>query len=282
MIATMHPTGHAEALFQLEISAASGLVLLDDTLWVMADDRLALDRYRIVDGRPLAPVELHSGAALGIQPKKKKRDLEALLDIGAGQLLVLGSGSKPNRERGYRVDTHSGRVEQLDLSPLYARLGADIEDLNIEGALRRGPDLLLAHRAVGRAGQSCIVRLDAETCLASAGLCFPASSLIDITRVDLGLLESIPLAFTDLALGPDGAVFYVAAAEITDDPYLDGHCVGSVFGRLDEKFGASTILHLHPRMKAEGLAWRETDRWLLVTDADDPARRASVLQIRWT
>lgn len=273
--------GPTTALFELAICAASAVVLIGDTVWVLADDRLALDRHRVSDGSHLPPIALRAGSAFEILPKKKKRDLEALADVGGGRLLALGSGSKPNRERGYLVDTAAGVVDKLDLSPLYARLARDIEGLNIEGALMRGAELLLAHRAVGRAGESCILRLDADTCLSAPDGVWPASALIGLTRVDLGELDGVPLAFTDLALGPDGGLHYLAAAENTSDAYADGYCTGSVFGRLDASFRATPLLQLQPRVKAEGLAWWKQDRWLLVTDADDPECRASLLELRY-
>jgi hypothetical protein len=265
-------------LFELTVSAASGLVVRDGVAWVAADDRFALDAYRIADGASLPAIELQSDGLKRVLRKKEKPDLEALLDVGNGDLLALGSGSKPNRELGYRA--RDGHVETIDLSALYDAIRARIGSLNIEGAVRRGPHLILAHRSNGKRDASCIVRVDADMCLSAPGARWPATALADIAIVRLGELDGVPLAFTDLALHPDGTLNYLAAAEHTEDAYLDGPCKGSVIGWFDAQFRAHHIGRLQPDVKAEGLAWWKnangSGQWLVVTDADDPQKRATL------
>ncbi|MGQ0620766.1 MAG: DUF6929 family protein [Panacagrimonas sp.] len=278
----MPPNLTLKPLFTLDLSAASGLVTRDEVAWVVADDRLALDSYRLRDGARLPPVPLLHGAADEAIRKKKKPDLEALMDLSDGRLLALGSGSRPNRERAFLVE--GSQVEVLDLSALYERLRAEIGSLNIEGAVRDGRHLLLSHR--GLVGASCIIRLDAEMCLRASDRAWPASTLIDITRVELGSLDGVPLSLTDLALSPGGVLHYLAAAENTDDAYLDGHCAGSVIGYLEPDFlRARHLGRLRPDVKAEGLAWakreRGHDHWLAVTDADDRDLKATMYGF-WT
>lgn len=277
----MLPDLAMQPLFTLDLSAASGLVVRDTLAWVIADDRLALDSYRLSDGARLMPIPLLPRVGGEAIQKKKKPDLEALMDLADGRLLALGSGSRPNRERAFLVD--GSRVEVLDLSGLYARLRAEIGSLNIEGAVRLGPHLLLAHRGLGDASR--IVTLDASACVSANDQAWPASALIDITRVELGSLDGVPLSLTDLAVNLDGVVHYVAAAENTDDAYLDGHCAGSVIGYLDADFLRATHLaRLRPDVKAEGLAWSKRemghDHWLAVTDADDRDLKATMYGFR--
>jgi hypothetical protein len=161
---------------------------------------------------------------------------------------------------------------------LYTRLRRDIPDLNIEGAALEGSDtFVLAHRGVGRADASALIRLEAPALLDPV---WPVSALRGVQGIDLGALDGVALAFTDLAPGPDGVLYYLAAAEDTDDPYRDGHCRGSVIGRLERDGTARALARLGSNVKAEGLAYSHRaggeDIWLVVTDADDPTLRAKL------
>jgi len=277
----MLPDGLLDPRFTLTLSAASGIVLRDGIVYVMGDDRGALDRFLLADGTPLSPIALSPGSADAVLAKPDKPDLEALVDLGDGSLLALGSGSRANRERGFRIGADG--VQELDLSPLYARLRQDLPHLNIEGAVRMGFELVLAHRGVGKSDASCLVRLDAAKLLPRRPSSWTAAALIEIRPVALGDIDGVALAFTDLATDADGTLHYLAAAEDTDDPYLDGACRGSVIGRLT-KGSALPTARLRPDVKAEGLAFlgrsvRE-NTWAVVTDADDPGLRAKFYELR--
>lgn len=267
-------------LFALNASAASGLVVVDHQAWVVSDDRAAVEVHDLRDGRRTRIISFGPGGSDTPIRKRDKPDFEALADLGDGRVVALGSGSRPNREAGFLLTGEAAR--RIDLSALYARLRENIAALNIEGAVRRGPELLLAHRGVG-AGSSCVLRLNLETCLSADNGIWPAASLIEILPVFLGELAGVRLAFTDLALDRNGALHYLAAAEHTDDPYLDGHCAGTIIGRLDARMRATALGRLQPGVKAEGLAsWQRRDgahRWLVVTDADDPQLRSTLYEL---
>ncbi len=270
-----------EARFALTLSAASGIVLRNGVAHVLGDDRGALDRFLLTDGSALASTRLLPGDVDAVLAKRDKPDLEALADLGDGSLLALGSGSRPNRERGFHIGPAG--VQAIDLSPLYAALRRELPDLNIEGAARVQFELVLAHRGVGKDKPSCLIRLDAAKLFADAGASWPASALIEIRALDLGELDGVALGFTDLATDADGKLHYLAAAEDTDDPYLDGKCRGSVIGRL-AKGSALPIARLRPDVKAEGLAFLDRgtreNTWAIVTDADDPGVRAQLYELR--
>lgn len=277
----MLPERELRLRFALSVSAASGIVVRGDVAFVIGDDRTGLDRYALPDGSALSPLPLLAGFdALATLPKPDKPDLEALAELGDGTLVALGSGSRPNRDRGFRVDGH--RVDALDLSPLYAHLRGAIPDLNIEGAALEDADtLVLAHRGVGRLAGSCLVRLDVSALRSHRT--WTAECLRDIRAVELGTLDGIVLGFTDLAPDAGGVLHFLAAAEDTDDPYRDGHCRGSVIGRLGRDGSATVLARLDPVVKAEGLAYagREggRDHWCVVTDADDPSLRARLYEL---
>ena len=279
----MTPNAQLHTCFTLGLSAASGLVLRDGVVSVLGDDCAALHRYRLHDGAALPSIPLLGLSADSVLAKAQKPDLEALVDLGDGSLLALGSGSRPNRERGIRINS-TGTVELIDLAPLYARLRNDIPDLNIEGAVLHAGALVLAHRGVGHGDASRLIRLDVQAVLDPRRTRWLPDLLREIHSLKLGELDGIALAFTDLACNANGALHYLAAAEVTDDPYLDGECRGSVIGRIESDGRAHTLARLRPDVKAEGLAWlgrsEHYQRWLVVTDADDPTVDASLFELR--
>lgn len=268
----------ARTLASLRLSAASGLVVADDGLWVVADDLALLHRYDLIGGF-LERLFLDAAASDQPLPKADKPDLEALAQLPDGVLLALGSGSRPQRRLGYRVDA-ARRVSPIDLSPLYLALEGRLPALNIEGAVVRGNSLLLAHRGSGDAA-SALVELDLEAVMADLpGGRLGATGLRAVRPFDPGRLDGVRLALSDLAVHPDGTLWYSAAAERTDDPYQDGVVSGSVIGWLDAQGGIGWQDAVLPVCKIEGLHWNpERNSWLAVADADDPQRLAPLLEL---
>lgn len=129
------------------ISAASSLVRVGETLFVIADDELDIGIFpddakqhghmvRILDGHLSADSE---------RRKKEKPDLESAMLVPAfenhphGGVMALGSGSKPDRCSGALLPLDAqgapaGHYVTIDLVPLYDRLKADVGAVNIEGA----------------------------------------------------------------------------------------------------------------------------------------------------
>lgn len=272
----------AQCLTRLTVSAASGLVVEGASIWVIADDLASLYRYDFA-GTLLERVALFGSGGTASElnlPKALKPDLEALARLPDGSLLALGSGSRPQRRTACHVDPMRS-VAPVDLSPLYARLEAELPALNIEGAVVHDGALVLAHR--GTAGEDALIELDLER--AMAGLArgqLGAEALRRIRRLALGTLGTARLAFTDLANGPDGRLWFSAAAELTDDPYDDGAVRGSIVGCLDRDGALLWHDEVTPVCKIEGLHWQadaDGGCWLAVADADDPAQRAPLLAL---
>lgn len=254
----------------LRQSAASGLVCQDQSLWLVADDELSLQRYSLTGvwqaGLALLPGELPA------DPKSRKRlkaDFEALLLLPDGALLALGSGSTGQRRRGCLV--RAGVVRVIDRAPLYQALAEQFQELNIEGGVVRGGQLLLAQRGNGAGGENALVFLDLQQLLLDLDNDqLSAAALSHILPVQLADLDGLPLSFTDLCLSPCGQLYFSAAAEGGGSSYLDGECAGSVLGRFDQSFKIARMMKLTPRVKVEGLAFQADGRLLLVADADDP------------
>jgi hypothetical protein len=274
------------------VSAASGLVALADTLAVVVDDEVELAVFPRTGGAPgrMVPLGLDPLPADHGARKKAKPDLEALCLVPAhagaphGALLALGSGSAPPRRLGVRWPLGGdgalrGRPEVLDLAPLYAALGAGIEELNVEGAAVCGGKLLLAQRGNGAGARNAIIALSLNGVLESLAVGDPLDGdLVEgVNEHDLPEVGGVPATFTDLAELPDGRVLFTACGEDTDDPTVDGEFTGALVGVL----GEGDPFELEPAVKVEGV-WPEVAggrvELLLVADADDRAVPAPLLR----
>jgi hypothetical protein len=274
------------------LSAASGLVCVQSTAqsaaqstaYVIADDELHLGVFSTDTAEPGSVIRLFEGV-LPDEPKHRKKakpDLEAIALLPAaaehphGALLVLGSGSRPQRHRGAilyldRSGGVHGVDETLDLSPIYAALEGEFEKLNIEGAVVLGGELCLLQRGNKKSGRNAVIRFALRDFLHALRSPRPDLRPSHIGNFDLGEIDGVPLSFTDAAVLPDGRMVFTAAAEDTDNPYDDGGCLGSAIGIIAA--GALQGLERVDRVcKLEGVHASIADgaiRLLLVSDADD-------------
>jgi hypothetical protein len=260
----------------LEVSAASGCVVRDGRVFVVADDDPHLWAFSLT-GERLERLRLLSGV-MPVDPSARKAvkpDLESLTLLPDGSLLALGSGSTPRRRRAALV--RDGRATPIDCTQLFVALEQEFDALNLEAAVIDGDQLVLGQRGNGPGLQNALVRLSLRAALASFAAGELTSSAIEgIEPLRLGELDGVPLTLTDLARGDDGRLVFSAAAEDTTDPYLDGVCRGSVVGTLAG--GRVTwSARLEGTLKVEGLAQYDATRWVMVVDADDPAVKAKLL-----
>ena len=290
---TVDPASHPRG--QPHLSAASGLVCVHGRVHVVADDELHLGVFDDASA-PGRLVRLFDGALpAGKKARKRaKPDLETLLHLPpdpawpAGALLALGSGSRPQRERGTLLAFHrSGHLmapRTVDLAPLYGPLRSRFNDLNIEGALLLDSDFVLLQRGNGRQGVNAALHYRrSDLALLLRGEAGRELQPHAEHRFALGELDGIPLGFTDGVAWPGpagrGRWLFCAAAEDTENSYLDGGCAGSVLGLADAQGRLLGIRRLAGRHKMEGIDARAEHGGLalcLVSDADDPSQ-ASVL-----
>jgi hypothetical protein len=252
----------------LAVSAASGLVLRDGTFHVVADDENALfvfaedgDTRRI----GLLPGELPAKKAAR---KKRKPDFEILVDLGAHGLLAMGSGSRPTRERAVLV-ADDERTTVIDTSPLCASLRETFPELNLEGGVLLGDDLVLVQRGNRGDRRTALVFIaidDLQRALASRT--FAVSRAPRIVDLDLGEHDDVPWTCTDLAGLADGDLLASAVLEDTRDAYADGPALGSALVRLAPDGTLRWHRRLDTAAKVEGIAVDGDVVWL-VSDADD-------------
>ena len=276
-----------EKIADLDVSAASGLVALEDALYVVADDELFLASFDTA-GATRQRFALFSGVLPEEHKARKKRkpDLEALTLLPDGRLLALGSGSTPSRMRSVCVDpAQPAQLAQSDWSALYIELMRSLPELNIEGVAVQGERLWLAQRGNGARGMNACVELDlGAVCRAlQAGAPIEASVLLAIHPVRLGEIEGAPLSLTDLCAHPDGGLLFSAAAEPSGSTYDDAPTTGSAVGALDLRGNVARCVRVAERCKLEGIALARDPRptlWL-VADPDDRALRAPLFRASW-
>jgi hypothetical protein len=269
------------------VRAASGLALLDDTLYVIQDDASFIARVRGDDidaiAIPYAPggrrrFETRLGNRL------EKLDLEACLLIER-ELIAFGSGSLPVRDRVCRL--HGERVTVVEAAALYANVREAIGSaINLEGATRVGGELWLFHRGNTGPGDGgpAVARIELAAFVAWLEGRGEVPAVIGVDRYDLGAIDGVPIGFTDAACVGD-RVFYVAVAEASPDAIQDAELVGAQIGVIAGGEVRATALVLDgPLPKAEGLLFDPEHRargWITI-DPDDPDVPSSLFEIEIT
>ena len=277
-----------EATGRSYLSAASGMWVADDTLYVVPDDDLVLGVFSLHDSAPGQTLTIIPGALPqdAKQRKAAKPDFESLTFMppcsryAHGALLALGSGSTQQRKRGMLWPFAAPGTLQAEpllfaLQPLYQPLEQVFVDLNIEGVVIQGDCLKIWQRGNNQHRDNAVIEFKLADLLTLLDNPDPALSIpaLRIDRYELGEVAGVPLTFTDGFALPDGACLFSAAAENTDDSYHDGECVAAAIGLIDADRQLRWIKAVQPVYKIEGIsAKQEGERLqiLLVSDADNP------------
>lgn len=259
--------------------AGSALLAVDGGLLVIGDDAFTLTRIT-ASGDVTHQVLSGSGEAL---VKARKPDFEAAAVTPDGSIWLFGSGSTSAR---YALVHLTGpghtRHRQYDGTLLYLALADAIGgEPNIEGAVFVDERLLLLHRSTGTSED---LLLDLPAHALTSG--HPPRAEVRARIAPAGLV-GVPAHGTDLATAGDGRLVWLAAAEDTDDPVLDGPVAGVLLGVLDGSAARWAPIEeadgtLSAR-KAEGLVLDADLRggWA-VTDRDDPDQPAELLRLEIT
>ncbi|TPG72021.1 DUF6929 family protein [Hymenobacter nivis] len=286
------------------LPSASGVELVGPTAYVIADDAPFLYALDAATLAPTGRVQLFETTAVvgGRWPKATKPDLEALTACawpgrGVG-LLLLGSGSGPQRRRGCWVPllptpgfALAQQPQPLDLTALYAAAQAALPagaPLNIEAAAATSTELLLLQRGVGAGAAAAVLRLPLAAALAHlAGQGPPPRPVAQAFQ--LPLIGGSPAGFSGATFA-GGRLWVAASVENTADPVLDGEVLGSFVGVIDLAAGTAEFARLAwadgraYRGKVEGLALRPRQpgapqELLLVTDDDRGGSTALVATV---
>lgn len=292
------------------VRAASAIAPFADGWLIVQDDTTDAAWWR-ADGhieavRLFPPVEGRDRFSEADGTKHLKPDLEGACPVdldGASGVLLLGSGSLPNRARAALVtatDAGGTEVVAADLGDLYARvgdaLGVSSDRRNLEGACVVDDRLRWFQRGDVRCGVE-----DASIDVDLAGLLAALVGDLDPGRVELGEVRrydlsrlaapdgEVPLAITDAVTLPGDRVLIAAAAEDTDDPVADGPVSASALAVVD---GADVLaagrLPSGPAgaWKVEGLSvvasHADAIDVLAVVDGDDPDAASPALRLTVT
>jgi hypothetical protein len=272
------------------LSAASGVVRRGDFVYVIGDDEVHLGVFRLSSNRPGRLQRVLAGDLPADHAKRSglKPDLEALTVLPPfeghpyGALLGLGSGSAPERDRGFVCrlaadGSLADQPEELSLAPLYRLLREHVAELNVEGAATMGERLWLLHRGASQEASNFVVELSLERLLYSIrdDRCLDVEELEAVRRYDLGDIDGVELTFSDATPIADQLLVFTASAEADD-----GRIRGSVVGTLALDGGVQRLRTIDRRWKVEGVhAAIDTGvlDFTFVCDQDDPDASAPLL-----
>jgi hypothetical protein len=260
------------------IAAASGLVKAHGNFYAVADDEHYLVRIPEDAKIPCQTYPVFSGS-LPLEKKKRKKkkpDLEAITfvepndQLKYGALLLIPSGSEPNRTRGAlwafaSADKLANAPREINFSDLYSEISKHLGNLNIEGAVINGRDLKLFNRGNGHGTKNAVIEVVLDFSPFTV-------KLVKTTSIDLGKDQGHPIAFTDATQAKNGDIYFLAVAEATQSSYEDGKLVSAHVGKLGNDNQVRSLKKADFKRKPEGIFIDETDgsgKFYFVTDADD-------------
>lgn len=255
------------------ISAASGLIKIEQHIFVVADDENFLGIYDLAS---------QTGQRLKVFPgvlpeekearKKVKPDIESILLVPDDKtLLLIPSGSTLNRDRGALVEVAGKLKQEFSFTELYQILRQQFLELNIEGGLIFNQQLFLFQRGNGLLGQNALIKLPWRDFLHNE------FQRLKVQSVELGTLGKVNLTFTDVTNFGQNFLF-LAVAEDSASVYLDGMVSGAVIGILSPEGLVLAQERLNMSSKPEGISFCEaTFSVYLVTDDDDRLKPAQLL-----
>ena len=268
------------------ISAGSGVVRRGVFAYVIGDDLLDLGLFDLSSDEPgrLRQVLSPTGDEDGAKNKPDLESLTALPPFGPaahGALLGLGSGSKPDRDRGFLWPFDGdaslrGDPREVDFHPLFEKLRSELGEINIEGAAVFGERLWLFHRANRGDAPNTVVELALAELFESltGDLVVDCTELLAVRPYELGEIEGTPLCFSDATPLFDSLVVFTASAEVdSDDPDEDGTIRGSVVGTIGDDGKVRRLRTIDRKWKVEGVhAAIDTGviDFVFVCDQDDP------------
>jgi hypothetical protein len=274
------------------VASASGVVRRGDFVYVIGDDLLQVAIFELTAG---SPGDLRKALAGDLpddqgERKKEKPDLEALTALPPvegephGGLLGLGSGSSPDRDRGFFWSLGpdgglTGSARTIDMHPVYEALRPELDGgLNIEGAAVFEERLWLFHRGNEGAAPNAVAEVELTDLSATLAedLVVDADELASLRTYDLGKLDGVPVCFSDATTLLDDLICFTASAEAEDD----GDIRGSVVGTIDAAGQVHRLRRIDPRWKVEGVhAAVDTGviDFLFVCDQDDPGVASPLL-----
>lgn len=262
------------------IGSASGIVYHKEALYIISDNSSYLYHYKIPE-QQLHKIALLENASENTI-KKEKLDIEAIT-IQNETLYLFGSGSTQNRNKNFLYHLENKVTSEKDISNLYQKIKTKFsiseDDLNIEGAVFNGDDLLLFQRGNGSKSTNGVIIIHNY-------LSVNDFKDISFTSITLPKVKNVEYTFTDAVLVED-KIYFLAAAEDTNSTYDDGEVLGSILGRMDPKtLQVEKTIPITAKHKLEGLTlWEKKNSeftFLLCEDNDTEVLKSSIYKLRIT
>ena len=251
------------------ISAGSGIALVEDTFFVVSDDEVDLfalkkdfnSRGVVYNIIPERLPETYK------ERKKLKPDFEAIVSLGS-ELLLLPSGSKPNRHRGALFCLRTCSPKIVSFKNVYAFLEKELPELNLEGAAVLGENIRLFQRGNGKLRHNGFIDLNLES--------FLKDEVKDyrLKLINLNFSSGAPLTFNDATIFQDEIIF-LAASEKADSTYEDGEFGGAVIGKMTLGGEVLKTFPLNISSKPEGICC-DKENFFIVTDDDNRANPSRI------
>ena len=226
------------------IGAASGIVLLNNQLYIIGDNSGFLYQYDLLS-KVLKQHSIIENPVANI-PKKEKQDFESIT-LKNNKLYIFGSGSTKKREIRIKFDLQTQETKSKDLSKLYKKLkevaNFTDEDLNIEGTFFYVNNLYLLNRGNTELSKNGIFKYDKFL------------DSIAYQPIKLPIINNIETSFTD-AIVHENKIYFLATAENSSSTYLDGEIYGSIIGIINiENMEIENFLQISNNQKFEGLTF---------------------------
>jgi len=292
--------GRSAERLPAHVRAGSALRRFENRLVIVQDDVQAL-AVRDVRGavRPVLLPPHASGQRVfddTLGNKCEKLDLEACVVLPDGRLVAFGSGSRPVREPLAVWRGGSEEPVLVAAEALYAQLRATVvlpgQRVNLEGAVIRGPRLVLFHRgndtrSAGGEPMNAIAELDVAAFARWLDGRAPLPVVTSVTTVELGDEGGVPFGFTDAVAVDDDRIVVLACAEAAASAIDDGPVLGCRVGLLAE--GALTLVDVRDAngarttLKLEGIEVRpgSVTEFDVAADVDSPSAPAMLGRITW-
>ncbi len=210
------------------IGSASGILLKDNKLYLISDNASFLYEYRL-DSKILNKNRLFENEITENIPKIQKPDLEAIANFG-DDFYIVGSGSTEKRNKMFRFNAVTKKVDTIDLTNLYLSMqrfgNIKSEDFNIEGLVYNGDQWFFFQRGNNGSGKNGLFTVSSKDMENEFNILYNSYKLPKI--------KGVQATFTDAIL-VDGLLYFLATAEDTDSAYDDGQVLGSLIGTIDLK-----------------------------------------------
>jgi hypothetical protein len=260
-----------EKLFTIDkIGAASGLLLIDNELYIIADNSSYLYKYQI-DTAILEKIKLHKNSQENCS-KKEKLDFESITKKG-NKLHIFGSGSTKNRNLKFSYDLETKTIKKKNLTKKYNSFAETISiettELNIEGVFYNANKWYFFQRGNGEMAQNGVFIID-------------ENKNIEFKKIELPTVQNVEASFTD-AIFVNNKIYFLAAAENSNSTYNDGEIFGSFIGCMTIDFEIIFIQKISDTQKFEGLTtYNQIDNeinFLLCEDNDSEELKADIYQL---